>query len=298
MPLSGSPRNTQRCNNVRTTNMGALFFIRDDPKVKSISATAVNHVEMITPKLHNVVVHSVYKPSSEQFVLARLGHRILPKIVIGGFNSHNTIWGYDDPENNGVAVVQWADSNSLTPIYDTKRLKFFNSARWKKGYNPDLIFASSRIDNMCEKSILNPITSTQHRPICATVNPVHASRPTAFRRRFNPRKANWSAYATDIDILIDEVDPTPENYDMFVEAIRVTSRKHIPMGCRRHYISGLSEERKNLYEAYKKQYMSNPFDSTILDTDNELISNMAAENKRRWEEIITSTDLTGNNLKA
>ena len=40
------------------------------------------------------------------------------------------------------------------------------------------------------------------------------------------RKENWSGYATDVDILIDEVDPTPENYKMFVEAIRVTSRKH------------------------------------------------------------------------
>ena len=86
------------------------------------------------------------------------------------------------------------------------------------------------------------------------------SRPTAFRRRFNPRKANWSGYAKDIDILIDEVDPTSENYDRFVEVIRVTSRKNISMVCRRHYIPGLSEESKSLYEAYKKQYESNPFE--------------------------------------
>ena len=94
---------------------------------------------------------------------------------------------------------------------------------------------------MCVKSVLNPIPSTQHCPICVTVNHVLVLRPTAFRRRFNSKKANWSAYAIDIDILIDEVDPTPENYDMYVEAICVKSRKHIPMGCRRHYISGISE---------------------------------------------------------
>ena len=200
------------------------------------------HVKMITSKLHDVVAHSVYRTPTEQFVLPPLGHRILPKIVIGVSNSHNTIWGYDDTYNNGVAVVQWAESNSLTLIHNVKLLKSFNSARWRKGYNPDPIFASFRIDNMCVKSVLNPIPGTQHRPICVTVNPVLVSRPTAFRRRFNPRMANWSAYATDIDILIDEVDPTPENYDMFVETIRVTSRKHIPMECRRYYTSGLSEE--------------------------------------------------------
>ena len=41
--------------------------------------------------------------------------------------------------------------------------------------------------------------------------------------------------------------------------------------------------------------MSNTFDNTTLNTGNELISTMEAENKRRWEETITSTDLTVNN---
>ena len=70
---------------------------------------------------------------------------------------------------------------------------------------------------MCVKSVLNPIPRTEHRPIYVTVNHVLVSRPTAFRRRFNLRKANWSGYATNIDILIDEVDPTPENYERFVK---------------------------------------------------------------------------------
>ena len=93
---------------------------------------------------------------------------------------------------------------------------------------------------MCVKSVLNPMPRTQHRPICVTVNPVLVSRPTAFRRRFNLRKANWSGYATDVDIFIDEVEPTVENYERFVEAICVTSRKHIPRRCRSHYIPGHS----------------------------------------------------------
>ena len=79
---------------------GSAIFIRDDLKVKSISVTAANHVEVITAELPDVVVHSVYKPPSEQFVLPPLGNRSLPQIVIGDFNSHNTIWGYDATDNN------------------------------------------------------------------------------------------------------------------------------------------------------------------------------------------------------
>ena len=43
----------------------SAIFIRDDLKVKSISVTAANHVEVITAELPDVVVHSVYKPPSE-----------------------------------------------------------------------------------------------------------------------------------------------------------------------------------------------------------------------------------------
>ena len=151
---------------------GSAIFIRDDLKLKSISVTAANHVEVITAELPDVVVHSVYKPPSEQFVLTPLGHRSLPHIVIGDFNSHNTIRGYDATYNNGVAVMQWVESNSLTLIHDVKLPKSFNSARWKKVFNPDLIFASSSIDNMCVKSVLNTIPHTQHLPISVTINTV------------------------------------------------------------------------------------------------------------------------------
>ena len=74
---------------------GSAIFIRDDLNVKSISVTAANHVEVIiiTAELPHVVAHSVYKPHSEQFVLHPLGHRSLSHIVIGDFNSHNTICG-------------------------------------------------------------------------------------------------------------------------------------------------------------------------------------------------------------
>ena len=43
---------------------GSIIFIRDDLKVKSISVTAANHVEVITAELPDVVAHSVYKPPS------------------------------------------------------------------------------------------------------------------------------------------------------------------------------------------------------------------------------------------
>ena len=64
---------------------GSAIFIRDDLKVNSISVAAANHIDVITAELPDVVVHSVYVPPSEQFVLSTLGHRSLRQIVFGDF---------------------------------------------------------------------------------------------------------------------------------------------------------------------------------------------------------------------
>ena len=73
-------------------------------------------------------MHSVCKPLNDQSALPALGHRDLPHIVIGDFNSHITSWGYDTTYNNGEAVEQWADSSDLTLIHYAKLPKSINSA--------------------------------------------------------------------------------------------------------------------------------------------------------------------------
>ena len=150
---------------------------------------------------------------------------------------------------------------------------------------------------MCEKSVLDQIPRT-HLPICVTVHPVIVPQTTPFRRRFNLRKAKWDDFSTDFNEAIDEVEPIPENYDKFIGFVRVVSRRHIPRGCRTNYIPGLTEESQSLYEAYKKQYSSNPFAEGTLEIGNKLIDTMKEENKKRWEEVITSIDLTHNSRKA
>ena len=141
----------------------------------------------------------MYKPPNDLFELPALGHRNLPHIVIVYFNSHSTTWGYASTDNEGEAVEQWANSCDFTLIHDAKLPKSFNSARWKKGYNPDLIFASDSIANMCKKSVMDPIPHTQHRPICVSVQPAVVPQPTPFRRRFNLRNADRDGYSTELD---------------------------------------------------------------------------------------------------
>ena len=148
---------------------GSAILIRSDLKVKKIYERVQGTVEIITMGMSGVVVHYVYKPPNDLFELPTLGHRNLPHIVIGDSNSHNTTWCYASTDNEGEAVEQWADLCDFTLIHDAKLPQSFNSARWKKGYNPDLIFAPDSMANLRKKSVMDPIPRTQHRPICVSL---------------------------------------------------------------------------------------------------------------------------------
>ena len=127
---------------------GSSVVVRDVLKVNSISVCEEENVEIITVENPGVVVNSLSNPPPEPFLLPPLGQRIKPHIVIGDFNSHSTLWEYTTTEFDGEAVEQWADSTRLPLIHNAKLPKSFNSAIWKKAYNPDLIFVSSNIDNI------------------------------------------------------------------------------------------------------------------------------------------------------
>ena len=179
-----------------------------------------------------------------------------------------------------------------------KTSEVIQQCKMKKGYNSDLIFASSSIADMCEKYVMEPIPNTQHRPIHVRVKPVIVARPAIFKRRFNLSKADWNGYSTELNNLIEDVDTTLENYGRFIELIRVTSGNHIARELREQYIPGLSEESQILYEADKKQYSRNPFGNTTIEAGTRLVDRMTGEKNKRWEEVITSTDLTHNSRKA
>ena len=54
----------------------------------------------------------------------------------------------------------------------------------------------------------------------------------------------------------------------------------------------------DLYEAYKQQYSSNPFDNRTMESGNLLLDKMTEEKRKIWEEVITSTNMTHNSRKA
>ena len=101
---------------------------------------------------------TIYKPPGERFSfhqpLTAVGDQ--QQVTSVDFNSHSSTWGYATTNTEGELVEDWADNQILILIHDPKLPSSFNSGRWRRGYNPDLIFATNRIagccNNICDRT--------------------------------------------------------------------------------------------------------------------------------------------------
>jgi len=193
----------------------SAIFSKSGLIVESAEHSNTENIEIITIVVKGCMDTSIYKPFNINFDFEKPKNfnNSAVKIVVGDFNSHSCSWGYLDTDQNGEKVEEWAEVELLSLIHDPKLSKSFNIGRWKKGYNPNLIFASSNISQQCVKNICNPISNTQYRAIKLQITEVIRGEIVPFKRRFNYKKANWEEFGLVIDRKIQHLEPIIENYD-------------------------------------------------------------------------------------
>ena len=134
-----------------THNMAVPYLLRRAP-----SRTDINNIEILRVDLNGISVTSVYKPPGERFSfhqpLTAVGDQ--QQVIIGDFNSHSSTWGYATTNTDGELVEDWAENQRLSLIHDPKLPSSFNTGRWRRGYNPDIIFATNRIAGCCNKIVM------------------------------------------------------------------------------------------------------------------------------------------------
>ncbi|XP_049873462.1 uncharacterized protein LOC126372007 [Pectinophora gossypiella] len=279
---------------------GNAVFVAPGISATSVEYSSDNGVEIITVDIGYCTVTSVYKPPNTpfQFVPPTNFNNDKTKIVMGDFNSHSTNWGYNATNADGEAVEEWAETQDLTLIHSIKEPASFNSGRWKRGYNPDLIFVSANVASQCTKTVSTPIPRTQHRPIMCGIQPVVRPIATPYRRRFNYRKANWEQYRNSIDDALLKIPPAPQNYDQFMDEVKIRSRKYIPRACRVLYIPGLSRESAALLREYETHYNCDPFSEDTIETGERLLTEVSEGRRSRWIDTVTNINMTHNSKKA
>lgn len=287
-------QNMQLIAEIPHEKYGSAVFANTSLTVNSVQVSNSLNVEIITIELANCTVTSVYKPPGLDFKFQETKNFNSQKIrfVLGDFNSHSTSWGYEKTNENGKGVEDWAERNNLSLIHDAKLPHSFNSRAWRKGYNPDICFASTSLSDCCVKLVLQPIPKTQHRPIGLEVSAAIKTQEIPFRRRFNFKKAEWSKFSESLDSAVEGLPADPQNYESFVNKVKECSRKHIPRGCRKHYIAGLTEELKEITERYNQLYNTNPFAEDTIELGHSLMRLLSETRQKKWIETLEKMDMT------
>ena len=275
---------------------GSAIFVKEDIYIDHTNKKEENDIEQLSVTINNITVTSIYKPPAATAVI---GTPKDPKcIYIGDFNSHSVQWGYQEDDDNGQRVLTWAQNNDLQLIHDPKLPKSFSSARWKRGYNPDLVFCGSAFAPNCNKFVAQPIPKSQHRPIGAKIVAAVVPREMHFRRRFNFTKADWDAFSSHIDEELANMPPNPANYNGFIDIVKKISRQYIPRGCRTKYIPGLNTDTKETLKKYNESYGQDPFSEDTITLGEELTKSIAIQQRQIWQEMIETTDFRHSSRKS
>ena len=279
---------------------GSAIYAREKAIITNSENLSINGLEILRVETKGLNIVAVYKPPPTPFQWPQNVRQRLKKatVVLGDFNSHNTMWGYAENNEDGEAVELWATNEDLSLLYNNKDPHTFHHRAWKKGYNPDLAFTSARHFPNFRRTVGKAIPKSDHRPVIINVKPVIQPLESNNIPRFNFRKANWKDFTSELDNEIGKIEPDPKNYERFQKIVWKVALRNIPRGCRKKYIPCLSKEGKKLYEEYTKSYNEDPFSETTVELGETLTKSMAKEREERWRELIENTDMTLNSKKA
>ena len=225
---------------------GIATYVRQNiDEVTVIHKSCDDDIFVLAVKVSDTTIVNVYKPPVIPWpdtVLPSFEH---PVLYTGDFNSHHSQWGYLSDDTQGINLVNWAEINSLFLVFDAKDPSTFHSARWLRGYSPDLCFCSSDHSSRptaVNRMVLDSFPHSQHRPVLLSVGiqiPLVQSVP---RPRWNFNKADWGAFSIRLEDGIRFIPPAVQNYDRFIGLVMSSAKASIPRGYRKVYIPGWSRE--------------------------------------------------------
>ena len=252
-----------------------------------------DNIFILAVKVAELTIVNLYKPPNIGWPNAVLPTFQHPCIYAGDFNSHHSQWGYNTDDENGTNLSKWAEDNNLFLIYDAKDASTFYSARWNRGYSPDLSFCScdsSLVPIPARRKVLGTFPHSQHRPVVVSLGiqiPLIQSYPLP---RWNFGKANWGEFTKRLDDGVRFIKPVVRNYDRFMGLVTHVAKQCIPRGVRKEYVPGWNQECEDLYADFNAN--GNP------ETANLLLNKLDEARKDKWVQAVENMDFTHSSRKA
>ncbi len=271
---------------------GIATYVKDELLPASQVLPPINPFS-VGIKINGITIVNVYKPPSAQFeqnVLPRLEN---PSIVLGDFNSHHTLWGYDDIDQDGTNLTNWMTREDFSLLHSASDPGTFFSRRWNRSYSPDLCFLSKDSNGEtipATRRILKGFPNSQHRPIIINVGMQMPLIRADKNNKWNFNKANWEKFSQLIDQTAQRIPAYPHNYDRFVGLIKAAAKKSIPRGHRDAYVPGWTEDSKALYDQFRA--------SGNADIGQQLLRKLDENRRKSWETKLESLSFTKSTRKA
>ena len=99
---------------------GSAIYAREKAIITNSENLSINGLEILRVETKGLNIVAVYKPPPTPFQWPQNVRQRLKKatVVLGDFNSHNTMWGYAENNEDGEAVELWATNEDLSLLYN------------------------------------------------------------------------------------------------------------------------------------------------------------------------------------
>ena len=219
---------------------GIAIFVRHSSPATITSESTPSSVyvsQWHTIETSGISITNVYCPPPAPFSVHTLP---LPPacytvFVAVDFNCHHTSWGYSAGEENGEALLTWAESSDLQLLYDPRE------PRWNTTTNPDLAFARVRVGQPLNlRNAIEPFPHTTHRPSVIAPHNLFYSLPSKPVLCWNFGKANWNLFSKSTKEGIAHLPPLQNRdvsavYNAFCRMLLNTAKRVVPRWRRSHY---------------------------------------------------------------
>ena len=91
----------------------SAIYVKPGIDLNNTNIYCDNNMQILSINLEGLTVTSRYKPPNTPFTNKDPHCHQSTEIIMGDFNSHNTIWGYDETNENGKAVESWMNVKNL-----------------------------------------------------------------------------------------------------------------------------------------------------------------------------------------
>ena len=228
-------------NNTFTARGGLATYVKHNLSYKVLPHTdhspCIQSLGLrILGRENDIDIINIYvSPGSAQASLAVRDYANLTKhlcndtIIVGDFNSYNTLWGSRYTSNQGSVVEEFLDLNDLVCLNDDSPT--FISDIHGTFSCIDLSLVSSKIASKCEWQVINDLNS-DHYPIVIKYNIISDwSDSPKHIPKWKLDKANWKGFF-DSCLNLDHASLFSDNIDLFnkniTEAINYVAKRCIP----------------------------------------------------------------------